>query len=228
VKLSKDKRLFHVGNDIVDLTNPRSKNKIDDPRFINRILAVEEREQLMRACNPLEILWSFWAGKETAYKICRKLDLRAAFSPRLYQVNLQDDEKNLTKENNSFSLKELSGTVFTKCGLITIIVMIGREYVHCIGTNEASELGSIRWETGCMEKTALKRDESSFVRQMAIKGLSVHSGHRQEAIEIKRFKGAKGLGPPVVYIDGKPSLIDISLSHDGSFAAYAFCKSVTQ
>jgi phosphopantetheinyl transferase (holo-ACP synthase) len=222
VNLSKEKRLFHVGNDIVDLTNSRSRDKIDDMRFINRILTVEEQEQLMRAGNPLEILWSFWAGKETAYKICRKLDLRAAFSPRLYQVNIQDDEKNPTKENNASGLKELSGTVSTKFGLINIVMMIDREYVHCIGTDETSELCSIRWEVGRMGKTALRRDESAFVRQMAVKGLSVHSGYRPEAIEIKRFKGAKGLGPPAVYIDGKPSLIDISLSHDGSFAAYAF------
>ena len=213
--------MFHVGNDIVDLTNPRTQKKIDDLRFINRILAVEEREQLMRSADPMGCLWSFWAGKETAYKICRKLDLRAALAPRLYKVSLHDDGIIPKKENNASGLKEISGIVSTKCGLIAIQVMIGREYVHCIGTDEASELGSICWEAGRMEKTAFRRDESSFVRQMAVKGLSIHSGHRLEDIEIKRFKGTKGLGPPLVYIKGNPSTIDISLSHDGPFCAYA-------
>ncbi|MBN1382831.1 MAG: 4'-phosphopantetheinyl transferase superfamily protein [Deltaproteobacteria bacterium] len=216
--------MFHVGNDIVDLTNPRSRKKVDDVRFINRVLAAEEQGQLLRSDHPFEILWSFWAGKETAYKICRKLDLRAAFSPRLYRIRFHDPEESHERKNDFLNVKALNGTVSTKCGVIHIRVVIRPDFVHCVGTEDPSSLGMVAWEWDRLKNPAPDNDTSLFVRKMAVKGLSDWSGQRSEDIEIKRFKGVKGLGPPLVYIKGEPSGIDISLSHDGPFCAYAFSR----
>jgi hypothetical protein len=213
--------LFHVGNDIVDLTNRRSQKKIDDLRFIDRILGPEERDDFMRSADRSAILWAFWAGKETAYKICRKLDLRAAFSPRLYRVNLHKSY-DIIPTGCAFDGKTIYGTVSTTYGAMAIRVMINPEYIHCIGTDETSGLESVVWDVGRMAVAADDADESSFVRQIAIRGLSARFGQGPETIEIKRFKDVKGLGPPVVYLNGEPSAIDISLSHDGPFCAYAF------
>ncbi|MBN1663654.1 MAG: 4'-phosphopantetheinyl transferase superfamily protein [Deltaproteobacteria bacterium] len=214
--------MHHVGNDIVDLTNPLNVKKIDDPRFIKRVLTAAEREQLTASKYPLEILWSFWAAKETAYKVCRKLDLHAAFSPRLYQVSL--DEAGERQGKSGIEGRILAGKVSATCGDIRIRVMISREYVHCMGTEGTSGLESMVWEVGRMEGPESEADESSFVRNLAIKGLSIRLEKPPDAIEIKRFKSDGGLGPPFVYIEGKAAPIDISLSHDGPFAAYAFTK----
>jgi len=222
---SQEKCLFHVGNDIVDLTHPRTLNKINDARFISRILTPDEQDRLRRCADPLPILWSCWAAKETAYKICRKLDLRAAFSPRLYPVALRDAGETGKNKYGGLEGRILTGTVSTKCGMVHIRAMIHPEYVHVIGTEEASCLGNIVWETARMKDGEPENHESSFVRRMAVKGLAARVGQRPEDIAIRRLKGARGLGPPAVYIKGNPSAIDISLSHDGPFCAYAFGKS---
>ena len=47
--------LFRVGNDIVDLTNPRNRKKIQEPRFINRILVPDEQQQLFMNADPTRL-----------------------------------------------------------------------------------------------------------------------------------------------------------------------------
>ena len=41
-------------------------------------------------------------------------------------------------------------------------------------------------------------------------------------MKIVRQPGEKGLGPPLLHIEGIESAIDLSISHDGSYVAYAY------
>lgn len=212
--------MFYVGNDVVDFTNRRTAAKVADSRFVERVLAPEELAFFYRAENRMAALWSFWSAKETAYKVCRKLDSHAAFSPRLYRVNFLP--------NDVFSVREsfaggnrCGGTAVSKYGNISFHTTITDEYVHCIGSNRESMLPAIRKEIRKMGG-ASKKDESTLVRQMAVQALADFLACSRDEVEIKRFKSSDGLGPPAVYVAGRRAEIDISLSHDGPFCAYAF------
>jgi hypothetical protein len=64
--------------------------------------------------------------------------------------------------------------------------------------------------------------ESAFVRKALKLRLSKCYDESPENIEVRRVKSSYGLGPPFICINGKPAAIDVSLSHDGLFAAYVF------
>ena len=64
--------------------------------------------------------------------------------------------------------------------------------------------------------------QSAFVRKALKMRLSTFCDESPDDIEIRRVNTSYGLGPPFVSINGRQAPIDVSLSHDGSLAAYAF------
>ena len=84
----------HVGNDIVDLTNPDVRRKSQDTRFINRVFTQGEQEQIFGSTNPDVMLWALWAGKESAYKIVSKSYPAVPSVPRAYNVSFDGDVMN--------------------------------------------------------------------------------------------------------------------------------------
>jgi hypothetical protein len=63
---------WHLGNDIVDLTDPRHEGKAGDDRFLRRVFSEEEQKAIKTAENPDRALWMRWAGKEAAFKTISK------------------------------------------------------------------------------------------------------------------------------------------------------------
>ena len=62
-----------VGNDVVDLDQPRCAGKAEDTRFVDRVFTAFERERIVEAPDPDRALWRRWAAKESAYKVVTKL-----------------------------------------------------------------------------------------------------------------------------------------------------------
>jgi phosphopantetheinyl transferase (holo-ACP synthase) len=62
-----------VGNDVVDLDDPRTSGKAGDERFVARILDAAGLAALREADDPDLELWCRWAAKEAAYKVASKL-----------------------------------------------------------------------------------------------------------------------------------------------------------
>lgn len=210
----------HVGNDIVDLADPGLMGKSRGERFISRILTQMEKEKLRTAADPDTMLWALWAGKETAYKVVRKSHVAVSSAPRAYEVGFVED--GMMEPEKDFII---SGTVKTPCEPVTIKTFKTLDHIHCIGTDgESKTLDSVVWEVRRVEEDlrVLPCFESFFVREAAKKRLSLHLNRNSDEIEIRRLKGQYGLEPPVVYVKDNPALVDISLSHDGKFAAYAF------
>jgi hypothetical protein len=167
-------------------------------------------------------LWALWAGKEAAYKLVKKRDTSATSVPRLYTVSLDCAEGSvgLSPESNA-----LTGFVDTPYGRIEIKVFITSDYVHCIGTTSApDEMDALVWHVDRIspDSQASPDYESAFVRKALKLRLSAYFDECTEDIEIRRVNSSYGLGPPFVSINGEPAAIDISLSHDGLLAAYAF------
>jgi len=69
-----------VGNDIVDLRDPRTFRV--HPRSDSRIFTRAEKQLI----ESRHIRWGLWACKEAAYKACKRLDPSAVFIPVLFEV----------------------------------------------------------------------------------------------------------------------------------------------
>jgi hypothetical protein len=67
-----------------------------------------------------------------------------------------------------------------------------------------------------------KINPSLYLRYYLGQRLAKHFSLNFHHIKIKRTKENGELQPPRVYVGGKKTDIDISLSHDGRFIAYAF------
>jgi len=206
----------------VDLTDPQNMGKSQDTRFVNRVFCPSEQELISRAHNRDAVLWALWAGKEAAYKLVKKHNPSATSVPRLYKVSLDCAEGSdvLSPGSNA-----LLGFVDTPYGRIEIKVFITSDYVHCIGTTSGlDEMNSLVWHVDRIspDSQASPDYESAFVRKALRERLSAHYDESPENIEIRRVKSSSGLGPPFVCINGERAAIDVSLSHDGFLAAYAF------
>lgn len=64
---------IHVGNDVVDLEDPRTFGKAGDERFTARVLDAVGLAAVRGAEDPDLELWCRWAAKEAAYKVVSKL-----------------------------------------------------------------------------------------------------------------------------------------------------------
>ena len=139
-------------------------------------------------------------------------------SPRLYCVVPQGQKAEIP----------LSGKVETPAGTISLRFFHDEETVHSISTTKHSIVREeLLWGVEAMENggntSVSPADLPSFLaREALIRRLSKCRGYKDTHMEIRRFKDSRGLGPPKLFINGKHSAVDISLSHDGRFIAYAF------
>jgi phosphopantetheine--protein transferase-like protein len=209
-----------VGNDIVDLSDPRNRGKSRDLRFTQRVFTPSERDRIAGSENPDREIWTLWAAKESAYKVLSKSSSALSSAPGLFAVTLS-----LPDPPGSPS-EEISGAVACPFGRVTVRIYRTDEYVHCIGMDEETDPSEgiivqvIRLADGAGASPSM--DESRLTREAAVQRLSAHLDLKAEEIEIRRIKKDRGLGPPAVYVRGEKTTVDISLSHDGSFGAFAF------
>lgn len=62
-----------VGNDVVDLSDPRCRGRAQDERFVDRVCAAPEGQAVRSSRDPDLALWILWAGKEAAFKVVTKV-----------------------------------------------------------------------------------------------------------------------------------------------------------
>jgi len=209
-----------VGNDVIDLTDPGKAGKSRDVRFISRVFTSDERHLILNSTDPDETLWTLWAGKEAAYKVMMKKTPGVCSIPREYAVSLDGCGE------PSFD----SGLVNTPVGTVRLCIFREGGALHVIGMSHAPEhpddiVSGIESVSSPAEERPAAIDRESFlVRAALLLRLSdVLKGNPGE-MEIRRMRFGRGLGPPRLYFQGEPSNIDISMSHDGGFVAYAFSR----
>ena len=204
----------HIGNDIVDLREPVNAGKNRDSRFLKKILTVAEIDFVQNAENPDKALWSLLACKETAYKVIKKSYVDAAFLPRLWKVILKNHEAAC-----------LDGEVkIPDAEAVYVRLFSHFRYVHCVGVAHPADLDRLFCKVEAFpEKENEKRiDSSLFARKCLARSLADFFRLNLSDIKINRVLDKSEFQPPHVYIGGKKADIDISLSHDGRFVAYAF------
>lgn len=200
----------------MDLKAPGAVNKSADFRFVRRVLCPDEQRMLAFSENPDRLLWAFWAAKEAAYKAASKLYPGITSAPRRYPADLDFSDK-----------AAANGHVYTPVGPVGVKIHFSEDHVHCIGIIKGPrDPDDVIWGVGeippgdGMEGSPAER-ESRLTRKLAEVRIARILGCRPDEISIIRQQGPRHLGPPTVRFRNRPQKIDISLSQDGRFAAYA-------
>ncbi|HEX7416278.1 MAG TPA: 4'-phosphopantetheinyl transferase superfamily protein [Smithellaceae bacterium] len=198
----------------MDLREPANAGKSRDSRFLKKILTSAEIEFVQTAENPDATLWSLWACKETAYKVIKKSCVDAAFLPRQWQIIFNKSES-----------KCIDGKMIIpgKDG-VYIRLFSNSHYTHCIGTDCLWALDKLICNVDVLpeEKDGENIDPSLFSRKCLGQNLAKFFCLNFQDIEITRVKMNGALQPPHVCVGGRKTDMDVSLSHDGQFVAYAF------
>jgi phosphopantetheinyl transferase (holo-ACP synthase) len=195
----------------VDLKEPANAGKSKDSRFLKKILTNAEIEFVQNAENPDAALWSHWACKETAYKIIKKSCPDTAFLPRQWQVIFN-------KTQSTYSDGEV---IIPGKDRVYIHLFSTSQYVHCIGSDCLTALDELIWSVDVLPEKE-KINPSLYLRYCLGQSLAKHFSLNFHYIKIKRTRENGELQPPRVYVSGRKTDIDISLSHDGRFVAYAY------
>lgn len=208
----------------MDLTDPANCRKSEDARFIDRVFTPDETGLISSAPEPDIVLWSIWACKEAAFKAISKTE-KVSSSPRKYSVSLDAAQRDRIAAKRRADV--FSGSVATPAGNLPLRLVRNRNYVHAVAsTGTEAEMNSVFWAVCNIN---LKRKEitpyiqSMLVRRAAKAKLAEYVQADPRDVEIVRRKKDDGsLAPPILVVRGKEAGIEISLSHDGVYLAYAF------
>src|SRR5262245_52527625 len=114
-----------VGNDLVDLDDPRCHAKHLHERFLARVFAPQERDEIASAVDPERAVWIRWAAKEAAYKVISKvLGAPPPFTHASFVVHRSGD----------------SGTVSYSGQVIPFRVASGKNPLHVIALDAATDV----------------------------------------------------------------------------------------
>ena len=187
-----------IGNDIVDLGDPELCPELRHTRFDARVYAPSERAALEASGAPERLRWIFWAAKEAAYKVARKIDPRVIFSPPRFRVELAAD---------------LRGSVQHDDREFCIRVDEAEGRVHALATDEDSFDDEFLWKVIPFDGDVGTAGKA--VRALARRELATHLDVQLEDLEVERVERI-----PVLLWDGKALDLDLSLSHHGRFLAF--------
>ena len=193
-----------VGNDVVDFHDPESQPEALHPRFDARVFSAGEREALGALGSPHSLRWSFWAAKESAYKVAKKLDAAVRFIPRDFLVRpVAEGWALVVHETGSFEVR-LERT---------------DQWVHAVARlTAANGLSTHRSVSAGIEPLeAPGADASRTVRESALAALSSRMSLPPGQIRIAAERGI-----PVALWRKRRLPVDLSLSHHGRFVAWAW------
>jgi phosphopantetheinyl transferase (holo-ACP synthase) len=192
-----------VGNDVVDLGEPDAAASARRAGFLERVCSPSEVAAVHAAASPERALWCRFAAKEAAFKVVAKLRPGVVLAHRLFAVAYPLD---------AVTFEDLR---------LHLVVEVKEEHVHAIASTVAGPVVVALEARG-------ERDASLAARQLLCERVSQLLGCPASALRVVRdaVPGAwDGFGPPRLELDGAPSGLDVSLSHDGRFVAAAAVRS---
>ena len=202
-----------IGNDIIDLCDPDAQFATYSPRFDERVFGPGEREAIEAAPDPEACRWRTFAAKEAAYKALRKIDSQATFSPRRLEVTFQEGDLTRARVTDRGASKT--------CATFEVRFFIDDSCVHAIAFYcewDASRLVYGSRRTECAPRGGSDADEPSrAARALACEKIAAVMGVAPQELEIRK-RGRV----PFLLAGGVPVPGNLSLSHHGDFAGFAF------
>lgn len=192
-----------VGNDVVDLDDPEAAVEGLNPRFDQRVFSSEERRRLETAGDAHVLRWILWAAKESAYKLAKRNDPETQFAHSLFEVDLAE---------------EGLGTVRHGQWCCAVAVSRRGSAIHAVATPLDSDRARVVSGLGPVQEGD---DPSVRVRELAT--TAVARLLERDTAGVVITTGNDRI--PALRVDGKIAG-HLSLSHHGSFAAFAWMPMV--
>ena len=238
--------MVFVGNDVVDLANPRTEGRGSDDRFIARVFDDTEQEAIRAEGGSDVELWSRWAAKEAAFKaISKVIGVPPAFLHRTFRVEWSNSRGGDTAQDDPEEALVREGSVRHGDHVAEVTVRLRPGAVHAVavcalhGTPAAptvrrrvarlvdpkspwsGPLEELLHRFSQREADAVRSVESAAVRLAAREDVARLLGVAEKRVEIVCDPGQASRRPPRIIVDGSPAFADISLSHDGGWIAWA-------
>jgi phosphopantetheinyl transferase (holo-ACP synthase) len=191
-----------IGNDVVDLADPETREQGLHPRFDERVFRPEERALLGARDSAHVVRWALWAAKESAYKAEKRVDPGVVFSPKQLAVELSD-----LPTVGGKGVAE--GRVVHRGHALDLQVHVDGTRLHAVARSTGMAGALLLWR---VERAA--SEPSGAVRRLASTAIASALDLDPEGVRIARR-------PPVALHRGRPLVTDLSLSHHGRFVAFA-------
>ena len=190
-----------LGNDVVDLGDPESRAETRHPRFDARVFDETERTLIAVSVEDERERWLIWAAKESAYKAARKEDPRTIFAPSRFVVR-----------------REGRGRLGVAVGDrdFRIDVRADAEYVHAVARRVGDPPRALCTAVALLASAGDDATASVAVRRLAVARLAARLGVPAAYLAIRR-EGRL----PTLWLRGRRTTVDLSLSHHGRFVAFA-------
>ncbi len=183
-----------IGNDVIDLQIPPSKNW-DTSRYLNKIFLPIEQEFVFQSAEPIIYLQLFWSLKEAAYKAHqRRFDLPRTYNPLQFstQLSSETEEKILGK------------------------VVIGSKVYHTNSIICEGHIHSIATSVPDYNYLFNLFDFKIDVKKQLLLQYSITSNIPDTELNIQKNENQI----PFLYRNKLKLEIDFSLSHHGKFSAF--------
>ncbi len=174
-----------VGNDVVDLQDPGNQPGAIHSGFDRRVFCASELRSL--DATPTDsarhvLRWTYWAAKESTFKLVQQRDESISFRPRSFTVT----ETGPGQVDVTFD-----GSVYV------VTLDITDQRVHAIARSvESDALPLSRVDGSATVPTAA--DASKLVRAQAARTIGKHLGIAAEEISIEGHKSPMGLDVTIV------------------------------
>jgi len=199
-----------VGNDVIDLTDPENIGKSRDRRFCRRVFNNDELALISASSQPDTILWAIWAAKEAAYKVVSRDDPSVCSIPKKYPVIFE------TSTHQRFS-RFLKGKVKTPHGEAFVHIHLHKAFIHALASGRTEGLTGMVARVEAVPEEAYNRPE--FARKILLEAIAHRISCPLEELAV--LKEEERPWAPYITRDGVRLTNDVSLSHDGQFAAFA-------
>ena len=194
-----------VGNDVVDLGDPESSSEALHPRFDARVFAAAERAALAVAPEENRERWKRWAAKEAAYKVARKRVPRTIFSPARFVTE--------------FSAGSEDARVLHAADVFHVKFFEHGEAIHAVALPEGAEPREL--ECAVQELSVSEASSDPEAPRVAVRDLVRGRLAQRLDLDASRIEVRRIERIPSLWIDGRASELDLSLSHHGRFVAFA-------
>ena len=186
-----------IGNDIVDIAEARQRSNWQRPRFLDKLFTLQEQQLIQNSDNSFLMVWRLWSMKESAYKLYTQLHPSRFYSPKQFECQIDD----------------LQGEVRYKDFMCYVKTNITSQYIiseSClVTTNMISE---------CIQmKSSSTKNQSDTIKAQLLSAIAQQFNIEKEDLRILKLE----FGIPSVYQSSKKLNIGISISHHGSYGAYA-------
>lgn len=201
-----------LGNDIVDIEFWEAP-KYRHVRYLDRVCAPEEADGVRGSSDPAKALALIWASKEAAYKAFSKQLPECHFVPKEFVIQME--HRDPVEINQKLSI--------LYAGVQTEVAIFAEErWVHAVAAFPGMQIHwAVREIEECFLGTRKASSESEAVRFLA-NALIAELGLQDVSLQFD------GRVPKLKRKGGSSAGMDVSLSHDGAFAAAAIAWPVSR